>query len=48
METKKKVEEKKTSELFKFSGDWDKQSKALKVKYPKLSSEEVKCESGKE
>lgn len=48
METKKKVGEKKTSELFKFSGDWDKQSKALKVKYPKLSSEDVKFESGKE
>lgn len=48
METKNKEGEKKTSELFKFSGDWDKQSKALKVKYPKLSSEDVKFESGKE
>ncbi|MFD2726485.1 hypothetical protein [Hyunsoonleella rubra] len=48
METKNKEGERKSSELFKFSGDWDKQSKALKVKYPKLSSEDVKFESGKE
>ncbi len=48
METKNKEDEKKSSELFKFSGDWDKQSKALKVKFPKLTSEDVKFESGKE
>jgi hypothetical protein len=34
METKSKEGERKSSELFKFSGDWDKQSKALKEKFP--------------
>lgn len=48
MEAKKKEGENTTSELFKFSGDWDKQSKALKVKFPKLTSEDVKFEKGKE
>ena len=48
METKNKEGERKSSELFKFSGDWDKQSKALKAKFPKLTSEDVKFESGKE
>jgi hypothetical protein len=48
METKNKVDERKASELFKFSGDWDKQSKALKAKFPKLTLEDVKFESGKE
>lgn len=48
METKNKDGERKSSELFKFNGDWDKQSKALKEKYPKLTTEDVKFESGKE
>lgn len=48
MITKNKKDEKKVSELFKFSGDWDKQSKALKIKYPDLTTEDVKFESGKE
>ena len=48
METKNKEGERKSNELFKFSGNWDKQSKALKTKYPKLTSEDVKFESGKE
>ncbi len=48
MEAKNKEGERKSSELFKFSGDWNKQSKALKAKYPKLTSEDVKFESGKE
>lgn len=48
MEMKKKEGERKTNELFKFSGDWEKQSAALKVKFPKLTSEDVKFENGKE
>jgi hypothetical protein len=48
METKSKEGEKKASGLFKFSGDWEKQSNALKVKFPKLTAEDVKFESGKE
>ncbi|WP_445385828.1 hypothetical protein ACT6NV_03205 [Robiginitalea sp. IMCC44478] len=48
METKSKEGERKSNELFKFSGDWEKQSKALMAKYPKLTSEDVKFESGKE
>jgi len=48
MEAKKKIVEKKVSELFKVSGDWNKQSKALKTKFPKLTSEDVKFETGKE
>ncbi|MFD1096143.1 hypothetical protein [Salegentibacter chungangensis] len=48
MQTKNKVGENKTTEIFKFSGDWDKQSKALQEKYPKLTAEDVKFESGKE
>ncbi|UGU16763.1 hypothetical protein LS482_02560 [Sinomicrobium kalidii] len=48
MENRNKQEEKKTSELFKVQGDWAKQSNALKEKYPKLTSEDVKFETGKE
>ncbi|CAM1364967.1 conserved hypothetical protein [Tenacibaculum litoreum] len=48
METENKGEQRKTNEFFKFSGDWGKQSKALKVKYPKLTEEDVKFESGRE
>ncbi|TDQ25773.1 hypothetical protein [Tenacibaculum caenipelagi] len=48
MEIKNKGEQNKSNEFFKFSGDWSKQSKALKVKYPKLTEEDVKFETGKE
>lgn len=48
MDNKQKTGEKKTSELFKVKGDWNKQSNALKAKYPKLTSEDVKFETGKE
>jgi len=48
METKNKEEEKKASELFTVRGDWGKQSRALKTKYPKLTDEDVKFETGKE
>lgn len=48
METKKKEGDRKTSDFFKVKGDWNKQSNALKEKYPKLTSEDVKFETGKE
>jgi len=48
MESQKNVDDKKMNENFKFSGDLDKQSKALKEKYPKLTNEDVKFEKGKE
>ena len=48
MENKNKVQEKKSSQLFKVSGDWSKQSESLKKKYPKLTSEDLKFETGKE
>lgn len=48
MENKNKQGENKTSELFKVQGDWGKQSSALKEKYPKLTSEDVKFETGQE
>ncbi|GAA3560696.1 hypothetical protein [Snuella lapsa] len=48
METKNKEGDRKTSDFFKVKGDWSKQSKALKEKYPKLTSEDVKFETGKE
>jgi len=48
METKNKEGEKKSSEIFKVRGDWEKQSQTLKDKYPKLTNEDVKFESGKE
>lgn len=48
METKKKENQTMPNESFKVKGDWEKQSKALKAKYPKLTSEDVKFENGKE
>lgn len=48
MDTKHKEGVKKASELFKVKGDWNKQSGALRKKYPKLTSEDVKFETGKE
>lgn len=48
MDTKNKEDQKKTSEMYKVTGDWNKQSAALKTKYPKLTSEDVKFETGKE
>ena len=48
METKKKESEKMPNEQFKIKGDWKKESQALKTKYPKLTSEDVKFETGKE
>lgn len=48
METKNKENQKMPNEFFKVKGDWDKESKALKTKYPKLTSEDVKFETGKE
>jgi hypothetical protein len=40
--------EKRTNLFFKISGDWGKQSTALRIKYPRLSSEDVKFETGNE
>ncbi|WP_274474382.1 hypothetical protein [Mangrovimonas aestuarii] len=37
-----------SSEIFKIQGDWNKQSKALQDKYPKLTSYDLKYETGKE
>lgn len=37
-----------TVEIFKIKGDWNKQSNALKINYPKLTSEDLEYESGKE
>lgn len=48
METKNKLGGKKTNLFFKLSGDWNKQSSALRTKYPMLTSEDVKFETGKE
>ncbi|MFI0431049.1 hypothetical protein [Mariniflexile sp. HMF6888] len=48
MESKNKLEGKTTSLFFKLSGDWNKQSSALRTKYPMLTSEDVKFENGKE
>ncbi|MFH4969422.1 hypothetical protein V8G61_14545 [Gaetbulibacter sp. M240] len=48
MDNKNKVEGKNSGELFKVQGDWNKQSNALKSKYPKLTSEDLKFEAGKE
>lgn len=38
----------KTTETFKITGDWKNQSKQLKNKYPQLTDEDLKFESGKE
>ncbi|HLV15343.1 MAG TPA: hypothetical protein VKY41_09200 [Xanthomarina sp.] len=48
MDTKHNADGKKAGELFKVKGDWKKQSSALRTKYPKLTSEDVKYETGKE
>ncbi len=48
MVLKNKVNERQTTESFKIKDDWDKQSSALRTKYPTLSSEDVKFETGKE
>ena len=39
---------KKDREHFKITGDWNKQSKRLKVKFPKLTDSDLKFETGKE
>lgn len=43
-----KVNHEETRASFKISGDWEKQSCALRTKYPTLSSDDVKFEVGKE
>ena len=48
MEIKSIVYENQKLVSFKIRGDWDKQSSALRTKYPRLSSEDVKFETGKE
>lgn len=48
MEIKKKPGQNITSLFYKINGDWDEQSKSLKTQYPKLSSEDLKFETGKE
>lgn len=48
MDTNNKTGNKMASELFKVKGDWNKQSQALKVKYPKLTNEDLKFEAGSE
>lgn len=36
------------NESFKITGDWSKQSKQLKEKYPQLTDSDLKFETGKE
>ena len=38
----------KANESFKITGDWSKQSKQLKEKYPQLTDTDLKFETGKE
>lgn len=38
----------KTNEAFKFTGNWESQSKELKSKYPQLTDADLKLETGKE
>lgn len=38
----------KNNEAFKVSGNWNAQSKQLKVKYPQLTDEDLKFDIGKE
>jgi len=40
--------DKKDREDFKITGDWNKQSKGLKVKFPILTDSDLKYEKGKE
>lgn len=48
MENKNKENEKSAQPGFKVSGDWGKQSRALKEKFPTLTSEDVKFQTGEE
>lgn len=48
METKYREGDRKASELFTVKGDWGKQAETLKSKYPQLTNEDVKFETGKE
>jgi hypothetical protein len=43
-----KILKKSTSELFKVTGNWELQSKALKVKFPNLTDSDLKFETGRE
>lgn len=43
-----KLDDRQTRVSFKISGDWSKQSSALRTKYPRLTSDDVKFETGKE
>ena len=38
----------KTAEAFKITGSWSNQSKELKGKFPQLTDEDLKFETGKE
>ena len=38
----------KTNESFKFTGNWDEQSKKLKEQYSQLTDSDLKLETGKE
>ena len=38
----------KTNESFKFTGNWDEQSRKLKEKYSQLTDSDLKLETGKE
>jgi hypothetical protein len=38
----------KTNESFKFTGNWDEQSKKLQEKYSQLTDSDLKLETGKE
>lgn len=48
METKFRIENDQTKLFFKSSDEWRRQSSALRTKYPTLTSEDVKFETGKE
>lgn len=42
------MEEKHNNELFKITGNWENQSKALKQKFNQLTDSDLKFEPGKE
>ncbi|MFY7706914.1 MAG: hypothetical protein ACOVQ5_02465 [Flavobacteriales bacterium] len=42
------METKHSNEIFKITGNWDTQSKALKQKYSQLTDSDLKFEPGKE
>lgn len=48
MEMNNNLDENQNTTSFKINGDWDRQSSALRTKYPRLSSDDVKFEPGKE